>query len=64
MAQPESEQQPMTDEELEETHENLKQAFEDIAEDLADETGEPKAKFWYGEDYDYSEDGDADDGED
>lgn len=49
----------MTDDEIEEGRERLAEFFEEVAEDLADETGEPKAKFWYGEDYDYGEDGDG-----
>lgn len=31
----------------------LDEFFEKIAEDLADETGEAKAKFYYAEDYEH-----------
>lgn len=45
MARPESEQRPLTDEELEEGRERLKEFFDEIAEDLAEKTGRPVEEF-------------------
>lgn len=41
MAQPEPEQRPLTDEELEEGRERLMEFFNDVAEDIAEYTGRP-----------------------
>jgi hypothetical protein len=45
MARPEPEQRPVTDEELERGRARLKEFFDEIAEDLADETGRPVGDF-------------------
>lgn len=45
MAQPEPEQRPLTDEEIEQGRERLKEFFDEIAEDLAEETGQPVEEF-------------------
>ena len=45
MAQPEPEQRPLTDEELEEGRERLIEFFNDVAEDIAEDTGRPVEDF-------------------
>lgn len=41
MAQPNPEQQPLTDDELTEGRERLKEFFDTVADDLADKTDQP-----------------------
>jgi hypothetical protein len=45
MAQPEPEQRRLTDEEIRQGRERLKALFDEIAEDLAEETGRPVEEF-------------------
>lgn len=45
MAQPEPEQRPLTEEEHEQVREGLEEFFDEIAEDLAEETGRPVEEF-------------------
>ena len=45
MAQPDPEPRPMSDDEIEEGRDRLKEFFDDVAEELADETGRPAEEF-------------------
>lgn len=45
MAQPEPDQRPMSDDEIEEGRDRLKEFFNDVAEGLADETGRTADEF-------------------
>ena len=45
MARSEPEQRPLTDEEIQEGRERLKEFFNEVAEDLAEETGRPVEEF-------------------
>ena len=45
MAQPEPEQRSLSDEEHEQVREGLIEFFNDVAEDIAEETGRPAEEF-------------------